>query len=119
MYVCILRYLFLPAAVEGAVRLADGPNSMEGRVEVFHVGMWGTVCDDNWDILDGVVVCRQLGFATALSANTSGIPGTGPIWYDEFGCLGYEPRLIECTSGGLANHNCFHGEDAYVVCSSE
>ena len=54
-----------------------GPGSMDGRVEVFHNGTWGTVCDDYWDIRDAEGVCRQLGYVRAISAESSGRFGNG------------------------------------------
>ena len=49
---------------EASIRLVDGTSPYNGRVEVFVGGVWGTLCDNEWDALDAMVVCRQLNFST-------------------------------------------------------
>ena len=44
------------------MRLENGLNETEGRVEVCNNGQWGTICSDHFDLIDGQVLCRQLGF---------------------------------------------------------
>ncbi|XP_042750089.1 antigen WC1.1-like isoform X1 [Lagopus leucura] len=102
------------------IRAVGGKDGCSGRVEVWHRGSWGTVCDDSWDVQDAEVACRQLGCGPALSALAEAAfgEGTGPIWLEQVECRGMEPSLQDCwarTAGGGA---CRHKEDAAVNCSA-
>ena len=48
----------------GQIRLVGGFDLTEGRVEICLNREWGTVCDQTWDVMDGTVVCRQLGLVS-------------------------------------------------------
>ena len=62
-----------------------------GRVEVYTLGYWGTVCDDAFDLTDANIVCRELGYSGALVVSFFG-QGGGVITLDEVACDGDETR---------------------------
>ena len=111
------------AETRDTVRLADLDSNGCGRVEVRHVGVWGTVCDNFWDDDDGAVVCRHLGLSLTGRAergafNGEGAPGA-PIWMDDVLCTGGEKFLEDCMFAGWGTHDCTHEEDASVCCTAD
>ncbi|XP_019642245.1 PREDICTED: deleted in malignant brain tumors 1 protein-like, partial [Branchiostoma belcheri] len=97
------------------VRLRDGDGTY-GRVEVYYNGQWGTVCEDNFDYREALVVCRELGFSDYSSYGNAFGHGSGQIWMDDLGCSGYESSLQYCPHRGWGNHNCEHHDDVGVHC---
>ncbi|XP_039885384.1 deleted in malignant brain tumors 1 protein-like isoform X8 [Simochromis diagramma] len=102
------------------IRLSgSGSTRCSGRVEVYVNNIWGTVCDDGWDLNDAQVVCRQINCERALGALQSAHfgAGTGEIWLDDVTCSGNESSLTECQHSGFGSNRCEHGQDAAVICS--
>ncbi|CAI7988839.1 Neurotrypsin [Geodia barretti] len=106
---------------EHPVRLVGGNGPNEGRVEIYNLGQWGTVCDDGWTVTVANVVCVQLGYAGANRATVRAEfgRGTGTIWLDNVACTGLETALDLCASNGWGNHDCSHYEDAGAECEGE
>ncbi|XP_049328322.1 neurotrypsin [Astyanax mexicanus] len=107
------------AAVFIPVRLSGGQSVYEGRVEVYHAGQWGTVCDDQWDDNDAEVVCRQLGLGGTARAWARAYfgSGVGRVLLDEVSCTGNELSIEQCSKSPWGEHNCDHTEDAGVSCT--
>ncbi|XP_023560196.1 neurotrypsin isoform X2 [Octodon degus] len=101
------------------IRLADGSSAHEGRVELYHAGQWGTICDDQWDDADAEVICRQLGLSGIAKAWNQAYfgEGSGPILLDEVHCTGNELSIEQCPKSSWGEHNCNHKEDAGVSCT--
>uniref|UniRef100_A0A8D3B917 SRCR domain-containing protein n=1 Tax=Scophthalmus maximus TaxID=52904 RepID=A0A8D3B917_SCOMX len=105
----------------GSVRLVSTDGlSARGRVEIFIRGEWGTVCDDLFTTKAGTVVCRQLGFTTALAVMKRAALGEADrsvrILLDDVECEGGERSLLECKRSRVGKHNCSHREDVGVIC---
>ncbi|KAK3517341.1 hypothetical protein QTP70_003466, partial [Hemibagrus guttatus] len=108
-----------PITYTNSIRLVGSGGDCAGRLEVFHSGSWGTVCDDSWDIEDAQVVCRQLQCGVALSTHIPAWfgPGTGSIWMNEVECEGNETSLWICRFQLCEEGECGHHEYVGVVCS--
>lgn len=100
------------------IRLMGG-NSSAGRVEIGVNGVFGTVCDDNFNSNAAKVVCRSLGQPWQNAVQTSRFPVGDKlemILFDGFSCNGNEGTLNSCSNHGFGNHNCGHNEDVGVIC---
>ncbi|XP_050395591.1 deleted in malignant brain tumors 1 protein [Patella vulgata] len=103
------------------IRLVGGNSANEGRVEISRNGVWGTICDDNWNVNNAKVICRMLNLTTdkVIARGGDFFPrGKGKIWLDEIDCIGNESSIDQCGHKPWGDSDCHHEEDAGVVCGS-
>lgn len=105
------------------VRLsAVSGSNLEGRLEVYYKGKWHTVCDDNWNLVNTDVVCRELGLGRGERfyhvydhANPSLL--TLELSFDDVICHGDEASFFHCTLSKYQQHNCQPFETVGIKCS--
>ncbi|CAM5080726.1 unnamed protein product [Eretmochelys imbricata] len=102
-----------------SLRLLNGESRCDGRVEISLHGVWGRVLDDQWDMNDASVVCRELQCGVtekAFNPPKSG-RGTGPVGLRSVQCAGNETRLTLCNISAFETAQARITEDTGVVCS--
>ena len=92
-------------------------------MELYINGEWGTVCGRSWDPVEGIVVCRQLGYKGVNHTYSHRRhhhfgKGTGRSWLSDLRCTGSEANLLQCPHDGVGTY-CLHSADAGVVCTNE
>ena len=96
-----------------------GSFTNEGRVEIFY-GIWGSVCQDSWDLQDAIVVCRQLGWVQTVSYRGLWFGlGTGRFWLENanINCIGNESKLYQCPQQVIRSGVCRSRRYANVQCT--
>jgi len=75
------------------------------------------VCDDEWDLKDAAVVCRQLGFPGVREATVESTygPVSPHFAMDQVACFGNETSLSSCYHS--EREDCFDNEGAGVICA--
>lgn len=129
---------------DGAVRLVNGKNSLEGLLEVCFNNIWGTVCDNSFDSDDAQVICNQLSVpfegecscthvndcdrlmdvvkihtyvgAVVLNSTASFGSGVGPVFVESLRCDGSETSILDCSEVNLRRQFCTHDRDVSVRC---
>lgn len=59
-----MHFFYIGLFIGINIRLVDGTSYNEGKVEIFHAGEWGTICESQFSESEGQVVCRMLGLDT-------------------------------------------------------
>lgn len=100
-----------------------GPSNLKGIgfVEVYHNGVWGSVCDDSWGTLDARVVCRMLCFNYNIAQ--AGAPAdinyvkdqvSKNFLLDEVQCFGNETDIEQCPKNPWGVHDCLANKTEYA-----
>ncbi|XP_049576030.1 neurotrypsin [Syngnathus scovelli] len=104
---------------QGSVRLQGGRSKLDGRVEVYLGGVWGSVCSDDWRDEDAAVVCRQLG--KGLSGRAHALPLSRPsmakFHWRAVRCQGDESDLLQCPKSMWNGGEC--SMTAAVTCTKQ
>jgi len=97
-------FLFRILLVSVRLKGVKSSNQM-GRVEFSLNGVWGTICDDTWNIRNAHVICGMMGLPPATAALGSAVfgRGKGVIWLDTLNCTGNESSILECEHGVFGN----------------
>ncbi|XP_078785902.1 scavenger receptor cysteine-rich type 1 protein M130-like [Oryzias latipes] len=101
-----------------SVRLENRSSRCSGRLEVKSNNWWSSVCEDDFDLLDAEVVCRELGCG-APSVLQGALYGEAeaPILSREFLCEGHESVLLDCGSSWRKTKACPPDKAVGLTCS--
>jgi hypothetical protein len=79
--------------------------------------VWGTVCDDNFNLYAAGLMCVELGYSASNAYFENGPLNYGlPILLDDVYCGGTEASIWHCSMN-VYDHDCAVSENVYLSCS--
>lgn len=105
---CEKNSMFMKNSSSPLVRLVAGQSSLEGVVEVYHDGSWGTICSDGWNNKAAKVLCKELKLGDVIESKIvrqdrfkilDGYKDTD-IWLSQVDCKGSEQSILQCRHKG-------------------
>uniref|UniRef100_A0A8C0FXY7 Soluble scavenger receptor cysteine-rich domain-containing protein SSC5D n=1 Tax=Chelonoidis abingdonii TaxID=106734 RepID=A0A8C0FXY7_CHEAB len=103
------------------VQLLNGESQCDRRVEISLRGVWDRVLDDEWDMNDANVVCRQLQCGVAEKAYNppKSEQGMGPVGLRRVQCVRNETHLTLCDNSTSETFQAGIAADVGVICSGD
>ncbi|KAK3092533.1 hypothetical protein FSP39_004063 [Pinctada imbricata] len=100
------------------VRLVDGRDDYEGRLEVMIDGQWGSVCKEGWIDENSVVVCQQLGltFNPSYGRSYSQSNAFQDILLSRVTCSVLDTDLTQCQSVPRGQFSCAADNIVFLRC---
>ncbi|XP_026729832.1 lysyl oxidase homolog 3 [Trichoplusia ni] len=104
-----------------SMRLVGGRDFREGRVEIYHNGIWGSICPESWSFYEATTVCQHLDLGYAEEALITFKYGFSNIILSGVHCEGNEKSLFQCRHWEFGNVMCKSekGHVAAVVCTQK
>ena len=82
----------------------DNGSEYEGRVDIYHNGTLGSVCDFGWDLNDIQFMCKELSFEPQIDDDRdeacyygSYLEDNNTIWFESVNCSDTEFILEQCS----------------------
>ncbi|XP_050402747.2 scavenger receptor cysteine-rich type 1 protein M160 isoform X1 [Patella vulgata] len=103
----------------------DAPTDTNGRIDVYHYGTKGRICNSFWDDTNAKVYCKKRGFPDGIAYHSSywtwnTIDDRGPYWASAMNCTGTEPALQNCSFNDRLNlGDCAKSDVAAAACFSD
>lgn len=94
---CSMVFEFSTLYFPESVRLYNGTDRCSGRVEVFHDGQWGKVCNHQWSPEAAEVVCKELNCGVPKRFQETFNYGDSQLKGVTARCSGSVTSLSQCT----------------------